>query len=99
MATVEVIHFRLAPGADEQEFLREDENVGTKYTPTQPGFVSRQSARNADGDWTVIVHWTNPDDAEASMQKFPNDPVAARFNEMIDPQTFSMTRYEVVRDD
>lgn len=99
MATVEVIHFRLNDGADADEFLREDENVGTNYTPRQPGFVSRVSARNDNGDWVVIVHWTNLQDAEASMQLFPDDPVAARFNAMIDAKTFSMIRYEVVRQD
>lgn len=99
MATVEVIHFRLAAGADVDEFLREDENVGTNYTPRQPGFVSRVSARNDNGDWVVIVHWTNPQDAEESMKKFPDDPVAARFNALLDPETFSMIRYEVVRQD
>lgn len=94
--TVEVIHFRMIDGADEKEFIREDARVGHEYTPKQPGFVSRQSAKNDKGDWTVIVHWEDPESAEASMQLFPNDPSAKRFLELMDPSTFDMRRYQIV---
>jgi hypothetical protein len=96
MATVEVIHFRPLPDADEAEFMREDERVGKEYTPPQPGFISRESAKNDNGDWVVIVHWDNAQNAEASMELFPNHPVAKRFIELMDASTFSMIRYEVV---
>jgi hypothetical protein len=93
--TVEVIHFRMQEGADEEEFIREDERVGREYTPYQPGFISRESAKNDEGDWVVIVHWESAEDAEASMQKFPNDPTAQRFIAMMDSDTFSMKRFLV----
>ena len=96
MATVEVIHFRMREGADEEEFIREDYRVGHEYTPPQPGFISRESAKNDQGDWVVIVHWDNAQNAEASMQLFPDHPVAKRFLELMDMSTFSMIRYEVV---
>jgi hypothetical protein len=94
--TVEVIHFRPKPDADLEEFIREDERVGREYTPPQPGFISRESARNDNGDWTVIVHWDDAESAEKSMELFPNHPTAKRFIELMDPDTFSMIRYEVV---
>jgi hypothetical protein len=94
--TVEVIHFRMREGADEQEFIREDARVGREYTPYQPGFISRESAKNDEGDWVVIVHWENAEAAQASMEKFPNDPTAQRFIALMDSDTFSMTRYLVV---
>ncbi len=96
MATVEVIHFRPRPDADLEEFIREDARVGHEYTPRQPGFRSRESARNDNGDWVVIVHWDDAQSAQASMELFPNDPTAKRFIELMDPDTFSMIRYEVV---
>ena len=96
MTTVEVIHFRPKPDADLEEFIREDKRVGTEYTPPQPGFISRESAMNDNGDWVVIVHWDNAANAEASMDLFPNHPTATRFIELMDPDTFSMIRYEVL---
>jgi hypothetical protein len=97
-ATVEVIHFRMREGADEEEFIREDARVGHEYTPYQPGFISRESAKNDEGDWVVIVHWESAEDAQASMEKFPNDPTAQRFISLMDSDTFTMTRYLVVLD-
>jgi len=94
--TVEVIHFRPKPDADPEEFVREDMRVGQEYTPRQPGFISRESAKNDNGDWVVIVHWEDAASAEASMDLFPKDPTATRFIELMDPDTFSMIRYEVV---
>lgn len=96
MAIIEVIHFRMVEGADEQEFIREDERVGREYTPNQPGFVGRESAKNDQGDWVVIVYWEDAESAEASMQKFMNDPLAQRFLELMDSDSFSMVHYEVV---
>jgi hypothetical protein len=83
-------------GADEEEFIREDARVGHEYTPYQPGFISRESAKNDEGDWVVIVHWESAEDAEASMEKFPNDPTAQRFISLMDSDTFTMTRYETI---
>jgi hypothetical protein len=96
MATVEVLHFRMIEGADEQEFIREDERVGNEYTPKQPGFRGRESAKNDQGDWVVIVHWDDAQSAQASMERFPNDPTAKRFIELMDSDTFTMTRYEIL---
>jgi hypothetical protein len=93
---LEVIHFRMREGMDEQEFIRDDERVGREYTPYQPGFISRESAKNDEGDWVVITHWDSAEDAQASMQKFANDPTTQRFIAMMDGDTFSMNRYEVV---
>ena len=98
MPTVEVIHFRMREDADEQECLREDERVGREYTHYQPGFISRESAKNDEGDCVVIVNWDNAGNAEASMEKFPNDPTAQRFIVLMDSETFSMKRFEVVLD-
>jgi hypothetical protein len=44
----------------------------------------------------VIVHWERAEDAQASMEKFPNDPTAQRFIALMDSDTFSMKRYETV---
>jgi hypothetical protein len=36
-------------------------------------------------------------DAEASMDAFPTDRASARFNAVLDPETFEVKRYEVAR--
>jgi hypothetical protein len=95
---VEVIHFRPVADADPDELIREDARVGHEYTPKQPGFIDRQSGKNDNGDWVVIVHWEDVASAEASMAAFPKDPVATRFIELMDSSTFTMVRYDIVLD-
>jgi hypothetical protein len=55
-------------GADEEKLIREDERVGREYTPKQPGFRNRESAKNTQGDWVVIVHWEDAGSAEAAFR-------------------------------
>ena len=96
METVEVITFKLKEGADEDVFMRENKVVATDYTPKQPGFIDRELGKGADGEYVVVVHWTDTPSAEASMQKFLDDPTAQEFISLMDMDTFRMVRYEVV---
>lgn len=96
MGTVEVITFKVNAGTDENQFLKENEIVAKEYTPKQPGYVSRELGKGDDGEWVVVVHWTDSESAEASMKKFPNDPSAQNFISMMDMDTFRMVRYQVV---
>lgn len=95
MATVEVITFKVKPGTDEAKFMQENEVVATEYTPKQPGFIDRELGKGADDEY-VVVHWEDTPSAEASMEKFPADPVAQEFISMMDMDTFRMVRYEIV---
>lgn len=96
MGTVEVITFKLNDGVDEQEFLKENEVVAKEYTPKQPGYVSRELGKGDDGEWVVVVHWTDSASAEASMGIFPTDPTAQNFISMMNMDTFRMVRYQIV---
>lgn len=96
MATVEVITFKLNEGVDEGKFMQENDVVAKDYTPKQPGFIDRELGKGDEGEYVVVVHWENTPSAEASMEKFPNDPVAQEFISMMNMDTFRMVRYEVV---
>ncbi len=61
------------------------------------GFIRRTLLRGDADEWAVLVDWESLEDAEASMDAFPNDPASAPFNEVIDPATFEMKRYVVER--
>jgi len=69
--------------------------VHDEYILQQPGFRTRESGVAGDGEW-VVVHWETPEDADASMEKFGTDPLAADFMAMIDTSTMSMKRFEHV---
>ena len=96
MAVIEVARFRLRSDADAAAFSTQDRKVHDGYITQQPGFLDRESGVADDGEWVVVVHWDTPDDADASMQKFETDPLAADFMALVDPSTMSMKRFEQV---
>ena len=90
---IEIVTFKLRPGVSAAEFRPVDKAVEREHVSKQPGFVSRESASGADGEWLVIVHWRSEKDAEASMASFSKAPAAAQFMSKIDASTMSMKRY------
>lgn len=91
---VEVVTFKLKSGVAAAEFVPIDKAVEREHVAKQPGFVSRESAHGADGEWLVIVHWRSVKDADASMATFEKAPAAARFMSKIEDATMSMKRYQ-----
>ena len=91
---VEVVTFKLKAGVSAAEFAPIDKAVEREHVARQPGFVSRESAHGADGDWLVIVHWRSANDAAASMASFEKAPAAAKFMAKIEASTMSMKRYQ-----
>ncbi|MDR7151351.1 hypothetical protein J2W49_003327 [Hydrogenophaga palleronii] len=91
---IEVVTFKLKAGVAASEFAPIDKAVEREHVAKQPGFVSRESAHGADGEWLVIVHWRSAKDADASMATFEKAPAAAPFMSKIEASTMRMKRYE-----
>ena len=91
---IEVVTFKLKTGVSAAEFAPVDKAVGREHVAKQPGFISRESARGADGAWLVIVHWRSVRDADASMASFEKAAAAAPFMSKIETSTMSMKRYQ-----
>lgn len=92
-SVVEVVTFKLKPGVTATEFAPIDKAVEREHVAKQPGFVARESAHGAGGEWLVIVHWRSAKDADASMATFERAPAAAQFMSKIEASTMSMKRY------
>lgn len=93
-SVIEVVTFKLKAGVVAAEFVPIDKAVEREHVAKQPGFVSRESAHGADGEWLVIVHWRSAKDADASMASFEKAPAAAPFMSKIEASTMSMKRYQ-----
>ena len=80
---IEYVTFALTPGADEAAFL-----IAARGTEAlvrrQPGFLSRQLSRGADGHWTDAVTWASLTEAKAAPQAVMADPAFAPFMALID---------------
>lgn len=93
-SVIEIVTFKLKAGVAAAEFAPIDQAVEREHVSRQPGFVSRESAHGADGEWLVIVHWRSAKDADASMATFEKAPAAAAFMSKIEASTMSMKRYQ-----
>ena len=90
---IEVVTFMLKDGVSPDEFAPLDDAVATQHVSKQPGFLARQSAAGADGQWLVIVHWRSTKDADASMATFATAPATKQFMASIKAETMKMKRY------
>ncbi len=90
---IEIVTFTLKDGVSPDEFRPLDDAVATQHVSKQPGFLARQSAASADGQWLVIVHWRSTKDADASMASFASAPATKQFMASIKAETMKMKRY------
>jgi hypothetical protein len=90
---IEILRFRLPPGADEAAFLAADRRVQDEFASRQPGLLSRTTARGKDGSWIVIDLWRSAADADACDARWERDPVPQAFMALLDRSTVTVERY------
>jgi hypothetical protein len=91
---IEIMRFRLPPGAAEEAFLAADRRVQTEFAYQQPGMLRRTTARGDDGSWIVIDLWRSAADADACDARWEHDPVAQEFMALLDRSSASTERYQ-----
>jgi hypothetical protein len=87
MAVMEIVTFRLVPGADGPAFLAADYRMQTEFVPHRPGFARRTTARADDGSWATVVLWSTTADAEAAFADLEGDEAGAAFLAFVDRAT------------
>jgi hypothetical protein len=90
---IEIMTFRLAEGADEEEFLQADRKVQAEFAYQQPGLMRRTTARGPEGDWIVVDLWQSADDADACAKLWDLDPVSQLFMGFVDRSSVRTARY------
>ncbi len=94
--TIEIVTFHLQDGVEREDFLLQNKEVENNFVAVQPGFKSRETAINEDGEVVVVLHWEKPESAQGSMDKFVPAPETQDFQKLINMDTFKMTRYTKV---
>jgi hypothetical protein len=95
MQTIEVVTFRLTPGADRAAFLAAAERT-EPAVHRQRGFLARMLAEAEDGTWSDIVTWASHAEALAAAEAVMADPDFAPFAAMIDMGTVRMSHSALV---
>jgi hypothetical protein len=90
---IEIMRFRLPPGADEAAFVEADRRVQQEFAYQQPGLLRRTTARGADGAWIVIDLWRSAGDADACDARWDHDRVVQEFMALLDGPSVTVERY------
>jgi hypothetical protein len=95
-AVLEVVLFKLKPGADEVAFLAACEAVMPDLR-TMRGFMGRALFKDAEGRWMDTVHWHSLDDAQRAAEAFLSLPCAQTLIALIEEPSMTMLHLEPVR--
>ena len=92
---IEIRVFGLRPEVSEEEFLAADKRVQSEFSPFQPGFVRRTTARGSNAQsWLVLSLWSSGDALDRALAAATSDPAASAFDALIDPATARTARFE-----
>jgi len=96
MTIVEIAQFKLKPGADEAAFVAAEHVIAKGIILQQPGFISREMTKGANGQWVVIMHLDSVAAADAWGPKLMQDPGAPAFVSQLDFSSMHKDYYERV---
>ncbi|MGI5453370.1 antibiotic biosynthesis monooxygenase family protein [Streptomyces sp. CA-249302] len=96
MTIVETIRFKLRAEVGDADFQDRNRTMEKEYLRERPGFLARSTARSAEGEYLVTVHWATPEDAEATIGAFFGAPETQSFLAAVDLETVQPGRYELI---
>jgi hypothetical protein len=95
MAVIQIVRFHTNAGVDDSAFGALNERFQREIAPKLPGLTRREATRSADGEWVLILRYTDMDAAHKAGQSDTSD-LARTFMSMIDMSTMSANFYELV---
>ena len=94
-AVLEIVTFRLAPGASRETFLT-SAAATEKWLRKRGAVRQRLLTEGDDGTWTDAVEWTSMEAAKSAGAEVMEAPDFAPFMQAIDPKSVAM-RHETIR--
>ena len=87
---IEMIQFKLKSDANVDEFLQANKQTEDQQVSTIPGFLSRETAVDDEGTWTVMVHWADQSALDKSLAAFMEAPATQAFLGLMDADTMTL---------
>lgn len=89
---IEIVTFRLRPGADVEAFLAVDRSVQTGVAYQCPGMLRRTVARDGDR-WLVLQIWATPQACATGSRAIDASAAGGSFRAFVDPATITIDRF------
>lgn len=95
MAVLQIVKFRANANADPAEFEAVNERFQREIAPILPDLERREAAVDAEGNWTLVLRYSDMDSATRPPADHGME-VAGAFMKMIDMSTMSVSFQTIV---
>ncbi|MEI6777351.1 MAG: hypothetical protein WCK70_10665 [Chloroflexales bacterium] len=95
MAVIKIERFRLNDGMDEGAFRAVNERFQREVAPTLPGLTRREVTRAPNGEWVLVLRYTDMEIATNTGMKNTSDTARALLS-FINMSTLSAVFHEII---
>jgi hypothetical protein len=95
MAVIQIVRFRLNNGVNESEFRAVNERFQREVGPTLPGLTRREATRSADGEWLLVLRYTDIESATKAGKTDTSD-ISGALISLINMSTMSAMFYDII---
>ncbi len=89
---MEIVIWKSKPEFSETEIVKRSKNLN-EFVNNQVGFVSRDFAKNDEGQWIDFLYWDSLENAKAAAKKIETSPLCGEFFETIDMNSMQMFHF------
>lgn len=93
---IETGKMKLKEGVTDEQFKEIERNIRKGIINKQPGFVSREFGKDADGYWHFRICWTSKEAGDAWTPIFQKDPNGQAMMNALDFSSVRQEHYTVV---
>jgi hypothetical protein len=95
MAVIQIVRFRLNDGVEDAAFRSLNERFQREVAPKLPGLVRREATVSEDGEWLLVLRYTDLETAHKAGRSDTSD-ISQAFMAMIDMSTLSASFSTIV---
>jgi len=94
---VHVAEMRARAGVRDEELIAASQEAQDGFFVVQSGYAGRELLKSAEGVWLDIMYWESEAHAAAARQLFRGHPSTRLFGSLLEPATFKMIEYRLIR--
>ena len=95
MSVIQIVRFRISDGVEITSFRALNERFQREVAPKLPGLVRREATVSNDGEWVLVLRYTDMESAQKA-GKADTSEVAHAFMKMINMSTMSASFTTIV---
>ena len=95
MATIQIVRFKIKQDSNVKAFEALNERFQREVTPTLPGLLRREATVSAEGEYVLVLRYTDQESAKKAGKSDTSD-VAQQFMGFIDMSSMSASFYDII---